>query len=356
MANTEYTEEELKAAYDAMMTEGETPTPVSTPEYTEEELKAAYEAMMAEGETPTPVATPSPEPTPVPTPSPDDTEVKPLEGIPTPAPKLQPKEANARLDRDIGGRRYDGLTILADRNKIPPDVVTRIEDQLTEERKRRGSIVDELNKGGVYDYNPFEQAGAIGETMVKSLYHSSTRPSKVIDEIQARGTAPGERSPSVERALGSTVNVIKGLIPGSDTKLSSALKDWTIYEPEDARTKVTRIYSTPIINEYGRINKESLDYSDLDRDLQNTLSVAWAQQRTGLEGAEFWQNVISSRFGADPRNSSFQAALKRPLQSVDAATFNIVSKLYQKANIGSDIREARGGGERLGEKPQDADA
>ena len=244
--------------------------------------------------------------------------------------------------------------------KLEPERQEDLAKQLFREGKRRGVTEQKILKGKANPVTAGEffsgkadpvdviaqdgAPGIIGDiqrpigaalvTAYKGLTDASTRPSKIIDEAQAIRSKPGEKSPSFERFIGSSANLLGSLVPGGQSP-SEAWNESSIYEPEPMRDKLLRVYNTPIIDENGLVNFESLEYSNLDRWAQNELAAVWAKQVTGVNNVEIFRNILRSR-GAVMKDDMVGAVAKRAItQPIDAASWNNLSRGYQKV-VGTD--------------------
>lgn len=283
---------------------------------------------------------PTPEPTPVPTPDDpivDASHLRYMLGEMAPAPEAEVADEKTDPLWSVLRQRMPHLSDKETR-KFVQQIRAKAKDnqkvieQIDNPTKKGGYSSDPEDLGKYKDLLPgFANVEAITDTAARAFTSASTEPSRVVTEAQAIRMKEGQDSPSVTAMLGSTVRLAKSLNPFSDGEtFESARKGFSAFDKENAKNFVRRVYNTPVIDPYGNVNKEALDYSGLPRYIQNELSINWAMDRTGIGSREFFENIISARSGVLERDSPFEAGMKRVVQPLDAMLGNAPTWLYKR--------------------------
>ena len=223
--------------------------------------------------------------------------------------------------------------------------------ELIKEQRRRETYLSRLDEsaklqeaGQYTDIDPRHEKvydpvssfiGGIGETIDRALT-GDQKPSLAIHEIQAARSTEDQKSPSFQKFLGSTVNLATSLLPGGNSP-GQAWDEFSMYDTENARKKIKRIYSKPIIDKNGMVDKEALEYSRLPLQMFTELKVLWVAQQTGIQNVELLRNVVKARAGVTMDDSSTERGGKQILQMLDSAAFNIPSAKWTKHTARSDI-------------------
>jgi hypothetical protein len=257
-------------------------------------------------------------------------------------PEVEDLVAMQGLKRGFGNTRIANSKLLAGMAK-----------EISREKRERAERLKKIEEGPSF----IENVKVIPK-IVKNLATFSTTPSKPYTEAVARHTKEGEASFDVEQTLGSTVNLVKSLWPGGTTP-QEALRDFSTKDPEGARTFLKNMYSKNIINEYGLVNYDSVQYSDIKRYMQNELIALWATQRSGVQNIELFRKILASRGGVTSDDSMVAAGIKRAGQMIDGAAFNIPSQVVLKSRMGEDLdlydkpKKGAGEGKSLAEERSD---
>jgi hypothetical protein len=185
-------------------------------------------------------------------------------------------------------------------------------------------------------YDPVSSfIGGIGETIDRALT-GDQKPSLAIHEIQAARSTEDQKSPSFQKFLGSTVNLATSLLPGGKSP-GQAWDEFSMYDQENMRKKLKRVYSKPIIDKNGMVDKEALEYSRLPLQMYNELKVLWVAQQTGIKNVELLRNVVKGRAGVTMDDSALERGGKQLIQMVDSAAFNIPSAKWTKHTARAEI-------------------
>ena len=258
----------------------------------------------------------------------------------------------AMLDADSSQEQRDMEYLLYTANPTFNNSKSKfLANELVKEQQRRAQFLSRLDEpaklqeSGKYTeidprhekvFDPVSSfVGGIGETIDRALT-GEQKPSLAIHEIQAARSDENQKSPSFQRTLGSSINLVTSLAPGGKTP-GQAWDEFTAFEQENARKKLKRVYNKPIIDKDGFVDREALEYSRLPQQAVAELKALWASQQTGIQNVELFRNLIKARIGVTMDDSAGERGLKFAGQMLDSAAFNIPSAKWAKNTARSDL-------------------